>query len=169
MIVQVRAGLGEERLVSGVGSLLDRHDVLRTRLRRSDGRPMPPLPVGAVPAILCLRHVDVSGAGPGEVAAAAREHLAAAAARLDPGAAVMIQLVWLDAGPVRSGRLLVVVHDHVAERVPWPVLLRDLVSGWKDAPPVPAHGSPAVGIPIERVVLRFPAPAGGPFVSSPLR
>ncbi len=49
-----------------------------------------------------------------------------AARRLDPARGVMAQAVWVDAGPGRTGRLVLVVHHLVVDGVSWRVLLPDL-------------------------------------------
>jgi aspartate racemase len=47
----------------------------------------------------------------------------AAVNRLAPGAGVMMQAVWFDAGDAKPGRLLVVVHHLVVDGVSWRILL----------------------------------------------
>ncbi|MGB8941339.1 MAG: condensation domain-containing protein, partial [Streptomyces sp.] len=46
--------------------------------------------------------------------------------RLDPSAGVMVQAVWLDAGPRRVGRLVLVVHHLAVDGVSWRILAPDL-------------------------------------------
>ncbi|CAM5236911.1 Carrier domain-containing protein OS=Streptomyces fumanus OX=67302 GN=GCM10018772_35720 PE=4 SV=1 [Streptomyces fumanus] len=45
---------------------------------------------------------------------------------LDPGAGVVVRAVWLDAGPGRVGRVVLVVHHLAVDGVSWRVLLPDL-------------------------------------------
>lgn len=113
MTVQVRAGLGEGRLLSAVRVLLDRHAALRG---------------GAAATTSCLRRVSVAGLDGAELARRADDEVAAAAVRLGPS---RLQAVWLDAGPGQSGKLLLVIHPDVLASVPWHVLLSDLASAWK--------------------------------------
>jgi hypothetical protein len=42
----------------------------------------------------------------------------------------LFRVLWLDAGPDRSGKLVLLVHRHVMPAVPWHVLLSELVSAW---------------------------------------
>ncbi|MBW5425214.1 amino acid adenylation domain-containing protein, partial [Streptomyces sp. BG9H] len=49
-----------------------------------------------------------------------------AALRLDPAHGVLAQAVWVDAGPGRTGRIVLVVHHLVVDGVSWRVLLPDL-------------------------------------------
>ena len=62
-------------------------------------------------------------------AAATDAALAEAEAGLDLQAGVLMQAVWLDAGPARSGRIVLVLHDIVADRMP--SILPWLVQAWK--------------------------------------
>jgi hypothetical protein len=110
MAVQVRAGLGERRLTAAVRDVFDRHHELRASgascgVRRTSTR-------GLVGQAL----VDRTAA---EVDAVARE--------ADPA---LFRVLWLDAGPDRSGRLVLMVHRRVMAAVPWHVLLSELVTAW---------------------------------------
>ncbi|MBW5426010.1 non-ribosomal peptide synthetase, partial [Streptomyces sp. BG9H] len=46
--------------------------------------------------------------------------------RLDPASGVLAQAVWVDAGPARTGRVILVVHHLVVDGVSWRVLVPDL-------------------------------------------
>ncbi|MFJ3222907.1 amino acid adenylation domain-containing protein [Streptomyces sp. NPDC086783] len=109
-------------LVATLQSVLDRHDVLRSRLdRERPGLWMEA--AGHVDAAALLREV------PG-YAADAQTELDEAAGRLDPDAGVMAQFVRLmgDGGP---DRLLIVLHHLVVDGVSWRILLPDLVAAWQ--------------------------------------
>ncbi|MFI9436973.1 amino acid adenylation domain-containing protein, partial [Streptosporangium sp. NPDC052375] len=54
-------------------------------------------------------------------------------AGLDPGAGRMVGVVWVDAGPGVSGRLVVVVHHLAVDAVSWRILLPDLFAAWQAA------------------------------------
>jgi hypothetical protein len=103
MTVQVRAGLDAGRLAAAVDSLADLHP----ELRRSG-----------------FAHHEVT-----DPVAATAAALAEAEAGLDPRTGVLMQTVWLDAGPERSGRMVLVLHDVVADRLPR--ILPWLVQAWK--------------------------------------
>ncbi|WP_447003232.1 hypothetical protein ACRAKI_26555 [Saccharothrix isguenensis] len=99
--VQVRAGLGERRLVAAVRSLFVRHAVLRL-----DG----------VTAESCVHRVV---SAPGLLSGAAVDDV--------PGSAPL-RVVWFDGGAV--GRLVLAVRRDVLAVLPWHVLLPGLVSAW---------------------------------------
>ncbi|MGW6235934.1 amino acid adenylation domain-containing protein [Streptomyces sp. NPDC055094] len=104
------------------------------------------LPRGAVRAQDRVHRVDAADdwAGlPALLSDAAR----AARSRLDPAVGGMVAAVFLDGGPVRPGRLVLVIHHLAVDGVSWRILLPDLVAAHRDVvagrPPVP----PAAGTP----------------------
>ncbi len=101
--MQVRAGLGVGRLAAAVDSLVELHP----ELCRSG-----------------FAHREVV-----DPAAATDAALAEAEAGLDPLAGLLMQAVWLDAGPDRSGRMVLVLHDVVADLMPR--ILPWLVQAWR--------------------------------------
>ncbi|MFE6617171.1 amino acid adenylation domain-containing protein [Amycolatopsis sp. NPDC057786] len=113
MVLGAPADLTEETLTAGLTAVLDTHDMLRARM--VDGR----LVVGERGAPAAFTRVKADDSTPDEVA---RE----AVGRLDPAAGVVVQIVWLDAGPDRVGRLVVVAHHLVVDGVSWRVLAADL-------------------------------------------
>ncbi|APU21349.1 non-ribosomal peptide synthetase [Actinoalloteichus sp. GBA129-24] len=115
-------GIDRAELVATVQAVLDRHDVLRSRLdRKRLGLWMGP--VGSVDARALVREVGYRDAD-------VHAELDAAAARLDPDNGVMAQFVWFtsDTG---ADRLLTVLHHLVVDGVSWRILVPDLVSAWR--------------------------------------
>jgi hypothetical protein len=101
--VQVRAGLGVGRLAAAVDSLVELHpELCHSGFAHHEVTD----PVAATPAAL-----------------------AEAEAGLDLLSGVLMQAVWLDAGPAHSGRMVLVLHDIVADRLPR--ILPWLVQAWK--------------------------------------
>ncbi|MFF0724261.1 amino acid adenylation domain-containing protein [Streptomyces sp. NPDC004134] len=128
------AGLGLAALTGGLGAVLDAHDMLRARTDLADAA-HPRLTVGkrgSVDPVALVTRIDASDAddpddpGGGGLDALAEREARAAAGRLDPAAGVMVQVVWLDAGPARVGRIVLVVHHLVVDGVSWRILLPDL-------------------------------------------
>ncbi|MGX7673493.1 amino acid adenylation domain-containing protein [Plantactinospora sp. DSM 117369] len=153
LAVRVPAEATVERLAAALQAALDRHDVLRSRLVRATpgqpGRLVVPAP-GTVPAADRLYRVDVAGL----TDEALRDRIVRAAdsagARLAPEAGVMLQAVWLDAGPDRAGRLVVVVHHAVVDGVSWRILLPDLAAAWTDVLAGRPPRLEPVGTPLRR-------------------
>ncbi|MFH8979154.1 condensation domain-containing protein, partial [Streptomyces sp. NPDC017890] len=124
VLLQVPAGLGEERLTAAVQALLDHHDALRLRVPADADGVLEVGGPGSVDAGRCVRRVPSADA---DVVAEAR----AAVARLAPESGVMLQAVWFDAGPEDFGRLLVVAHHFAVDGVSWRILLPDLRQAWE--------------------------------------
>ncbi|MFD7046034.1 condensation domain-containing protein, partial [Rhodococcus jostii] len=120
--VGVEAGV----VVSVVGAVLDRHEVLRARLLEQDGRVgLSIAGSGAVSAEQVIERVAVTGAVSAQVMAASQ---AAAVGSLDPAAGAMVRCVWFDPGPGGVGRLLIVAHHLVIDGVSWRIVLADLAA-----------------------------------------
>jgi aspartate racemase len=116
----VPAGADENAVHAVVQALLDHHDALRTTLTRLGddfGWSLEIAPTGAVRAADVVHRVT-SGLDAADVDAAQR--------RLDPDGGVMLQCVWFDAGPGRTGHLTIVAHHLVVDGVSWRILLPDL-------------------------------------------
>ncbi|MGQ4600556.1 amino acid adenylation domain-containing protein [Nocardia sp. R6R-6] len=134
MVLGLPAGSDRQQLADTVQAVLDRHDMLRSRLRAgAEGSwTWEVLPVGAVRADDVIHRVAIEdrpdSAEFGSVAAA---ELDAAADRLDPGAGIVVQVVWFDpADPAEPGRALVLVHHSAIDGVSWRVLVPDLAIAW---------------------------------------
>jgi amino acid adenylation domain-containing protein/non-ribosomal peptide synthase protein (TIGR01720 family) len=120
----VPGNMDEDTLTTAVQVVLDRHDVLRSRLHHTaHGYSLEVMGQGSVKASAVVRRVLT--ATDNSTTDTARE-LDAAVGRLDPESGVMVQIVWLDAGPDREGRLLFAVHHLVMDGVSWRILIPDL-------------------------------------------
>ncbi|MFF3641301.1 amino acid adenylation domain-containing protein [Streptomyces sp. NPDC002564] len=116
-------GLGLDALAAGLAAVLDTHDMLRARTMPGEQR----LLVGergTVDATTLLSRVDATAHDAMDELADRAAH--DAARLLDPAAGTMIRAVWLDAGPARTGRLVLVAHHLVVDGVSWRVLVPDL-------------------------------------------
>ncbi|MBR7671545.1 amino acid adenylation domain-containing protein, partial [Streptomyces daliensis] len=123
------ADMDFEVLVGAVQAVVDQHDVLRARLETAPRARLVVPEQGAVLVEPLVRRVDVTGQ---DLAAAVGEQVRAATERLDPLAGVMLQVVWLDAGPEVQGRLVLVVDHLAVDTVSWQALLPDLTSAYKE-------------------------------------
>ncbi|MEV4439885.1 amino acid adenylation domain-containing protein [Streptomyces sp. NPDC049577] len=132
--------LGGEALTTAVQALLDHHDALRARLVGSATGVTWGLevrPRGSVRAADRITRVDVGDLSddPADPALTARvaEEGEAARRRLKAETGAFLEIVWFDAGPGRTGRLLVVAHHLVVDGVSWRILLPDLAAAWQAA------------------------------------
>ncbi|WP_185052447.1 non-ribosomal peptide synthetase [Thermocatellispora tengchongensis] len=116
--------LTEAALTAALQALLDHHDALRLKLDRGPSWRLHVRPRGAVRAERCLTVV----ADDGEDAARPAREAEAARARLAPGEGIMLQAVWLNRGPRRSGHLALVLHHLAVDGLSWQILLPDLVT-----------------------------------------
>ncbi|WP_229834825.1 non-ribosomal peptide synthetase [Streptomyces xantholiticus] len=120
MLVQTPADATYDRIESALQRVLDRHDVLRSRLVRGDD--VWNLEVSGPGTV---RAADVLSRGNGDIAAEAR----AAQRRLAPEAGVMVQAVWFE----DAGRLLLMAHHLVVDGVSWRIVLPDLAQAYEGA------------------------------------
>ncbi|MEV0111584.1 condensation domain-containing protein, partial [Nocardia sp. NPDC050799] len=123
-------GIDRETIAAVVGPVVDRHDMLRSRLYAADGDWIVETGApGSVDVDALIDHTVFDGAltGPelSEIATAAVD---SALDRLDPERGVVVRFVWLepDTG-ARSGHLVVIVHHLAVDGVSWRVLVPDLV------------------------------------------
>ncbi|MFI2689216.1 condensation domain-containing protein, partial [Streptomyces sp. NPDC018584] len=157
VVVRVPAGLDADHLDAALHAVVDHHDALRTRATEpSPGLwQTEVLAPGALNGVRLVATVDAGGAygvnkpadatdstdttgsadsttGAGtedakDILGLAERQAAAARARLDPAAAVMIQAVLLDAGSgAGTGWLVLCAHHLVVDGVSWRILLPDL-------------------------------------------
>ncbi|MEU7260748.1 non-ribosomal peptide synthetase [Streptomyces rimosus] len=121
------AGLGEDVLAAGLAAVLDTHAMLRARV--TDDGPEPTLQVparGAVDAAALVSRVDATDVPDDGLDVLADQVARDAVERLAPTDGVLVQAVWLDAGPGRTGRLVLAVHHLVVDGVSWRILVPDL-------------------------------------------
>ncbi|MFH8344483.1 amino acid adenylation domain-containing protein [Streptomyces sp. NPDC018045] len=127
MVVTTPAGLRPDVLTGGLAAVLDTHDMLRARVARTEDGPHLVVPArGTVDAAALLTRVDATDTPAGDLDDTAERAAREATGRLDTAAGVLVQAVWLDAGPTEPGRLALVVHHLVVDGVSWRILLPDL-------------------------------------------
>lgn len=123
-------GLATDDLVAGVRELLTTHHMLRSRFLitpHGGGGPATWVVPADVPdAAALVRRVDVRGLDADGWQAAFTAAQDSARDRIDPAAGVMLQLVFLDAGPEVPGRVLVIAHHLVVDGVSWRIVVPDL-------------------------------------------
>ncbi|MFJ2885087.1 amino acid adenylation domain-containing protein [Streptomyces sp. NPDC087305] len=134
-------GIDRTGLLATLRAVLDRHDVLRSRLDRARpglwiGQP------GSTDVDALLRQVPYGDAD-------VQAELDAAAGRLDPDTGVMTQFVWFtsETGP---HRLLIVVHHLAMDGVSWRILVPDLIAAWQQVTDDRTPAQAAVGTSLRR-------------------
>ncbi|MFG2188557.1 non-ribosomal peptide synthase/polyketide synthase [Nocardia iowensis] len=138
MLLDLPLGIDRAGLLATLSAVIDRHDVLRSRLVDDErGAGLEVAPVGSVDVERLLHRVEMavpeqhSADRSGERAEVITEHVGAAVRRLSPSTGVMVQFVWFDAGPEQSGQLSIVAHHLAVDGVSWRILLPDLASAWQ--------------------------------------
>ncbi|KPI15766.1 amino acid adenylation domain protein [Actinobacteria bacterium OK074] len=119
------AGLGLDVLTAGLAAVLDTHDMLRARTVPGEPRLIVGEP-GSVDAARAVVRVAATDAAADALDGIAGRAARAAAERLDPASGVMARAVWVDAGPGRTGRVVLVAHHLVVDGMSWRILLPDL-------------------------------------------
>ncbi|WSJ48155.1 amino acid adenylation domain-containing protein [Streptomyces sp. NBC_01317] len=130
VVVGAPADLDLDVLGHAVGVLLGGHDMLRARVVSGEPKLIVGEP-GSVDVSALITRVE-AGSGGESLDVVAGRVARGAVGRLDPAAGVMVQVVWVDAGPGRVGRLVLVVHHLVVDGVSWRILLPDLERAYED-------------------------------------
>ncbi|MCX6471617.1 MAG: amino acid adenylation domain-containing protein [Corynebacteriales bacterium] len=129
MVFTVPAEVTSEQIVAAMTAVVDRHDVMRSRLDIAS-RTLEIGAAGTVDLSAALTRIDLdSHEVPGSAAHTARLRTAVADAidDLDPEAGAMLRLVWLaPASQGQTGRLAVVAHHLVVDAVSWRILQSDI-------------------------------------------
>ena len=125
VLVHTPAGTDTGVLTAALQAVLDHHDGLRSVLTRHAPGVWSTRTTGRA-AVDAATLVTATPVDPDTLPAAVAEQSAAATARLDPEAGIMVQAVHFDAGPGEPGRLLIVAHHLVVDGVSWQIILEDL-------------------------------------------
>ncbi|AXE23898.1 non-ribosomal peptide synthetase [Streptomyces globosus] len=104
-----------------IDAVLARHDVLRARLADGDTVLRIP-PAGAVTAADVLTRIPADDEPRSRIDA----WTARARDTMDPRTGPLLRALWVDAGPARPGRLVLLAHHLVADGVSWRILLDDI-------------------------------------------
>ncbi|MFD6395762.1 amino acid adenylation domain-containing protein [Nocardia sp. NPDC060249] len=127
-LVQLPDGVDRAGLVRAVGSLLNRHDMLRAVLHGDAAdRYVEVLEPESVDPDAALVDIRLERRDAAEVDL----HLQKAADRLDPGKGVLVQAVWMQDGNGSGPDLLwLVIHHLAVDVVSWRIILADLAQAW---------------------------------------
>ncbi|WP_153349231.1 condensation domain-containing protein, partial [Nocardia aurantia] len=133
LALELPAGIDRAGLIATLAAVIDRHDMLRARLRH-DAEPgwfVETAAPGTVDIDALIDHIAVDPDSDSDMPHIATAALDSAVDRLDPEAGVVIRFVRLQpADPARSGWLLIAAHHLVIDGVSWRILVPDLASAW---------------------------------------
>ncbi|WP_069162716.1 non-ribosomal peptide synthetase [Nocardia altamirensis] len=153
LLLDLPVGIDRAGLVATLTAVVDRHDVLRSRLVDDErGAGLEVAPPGALDVDALLHRVDIAAfePHPADRAEVIVSQVGAAVGRMVPAAGVMVQFVWFDAGPGRPGWLSFVAHHLVVDGVSWRILLPDLASAWQGVAAGVSPVFPAAGTSMRR-------------------
>lgn len=124
LVLALPADMSLDLLIEAVRAVLDRHDVLRSRLADGQLLIQPP---GSMEAGQLIRRVPCSGDWNGPAWRALLEDEASkAVGQISASAGQMVRMVWFEPSTGGSGRLLIAAHHLVVDGVSWRVLAPDL-------------------------------------------
>ncbi|MFD6157239.1 amino acid adenylation domain-containing protein, partial [Nocardia sp. NPDC060255] len=132
-LVDLPVGIDSRQLAATLSAVLNRHDILRSRLvEEGNGWALQVAPAESTAASALIERVVCDGdwESSGWRALASRK-LNEALCRLSPVDGVMAQFVWFDPGARVPGRMLLVLHHFVVDGVSWRILLPDLAAAWE--------------------------------------
>ncbi|MEV0340740.1 amino acid adenylation domain-containing protein [Nocardia sp. NPDC050713] len=149
-VLALPEGIDRAGIVATIAAVLDRHDVLRSRVWQDGGRwRFEALPSDAVDADALVTEVDVPVVDDAELTRIGSAAMASAMAALDPAAARMIAFTWLRRSGARDV-LAVAAHHYVIDGVSWRILIPDLVLAWAQRAAGQEIALPAVGTSFRR-------------------
>ncbi|MGY4103685.1 thioesterase domain-containing protein [Nocardia sp. R16R-3T] len=136
-MLELPVGIERRQLVATVAAVVDRQDMLRSRLwQTEDGWQLRVDEPGSVDVDALVHRIEFDAAADSlDLREYAVAELDAAADRLRPSNGIVLQCVWFDpvgnAGArTRSGRLLVLVHAIAIDTPSLRILVQDLISAW---------------------------------------
>ncbi|MGA9870983.1 MAG: amino acid adenylation domain-containing protein, partial [Rhodococcus sp. (in: high G+C Gram-positive bacteria)] len=130
--LELPAGIDRAGIVATISAVVDHHDMLRARLLPGSIEwGVEVGPQGSVDVDALVRRVEFDAESDDDaVATAGSRGMDEALGALAPEEGVVMQFVWLDFGPKRKGRILVIAHHLVIDGVSWRILIPDFVTAW---------------------------------------
>ncbi len=135
--LELPIGIQHAQLVTTLAAVIDRHDMLRARLRREGGdwRLQVGEP-GSVEVGALVRRVEFDAAADSvDLREYVLAELDSPTNRLDPANGVVLRCLWLDpvgdaSARTSAGRLLVLASRLLIDEDSWEILLPDLMAAW---------------------------------------
>ncbi|GAB4587093.1 hypothetical protein Ntsu_49250 [Nocardia sp. IFM 10818] len=131
MVLALPEDIDRAGLVTTIGAVMERHEVLGSRVWRDDERwRFEALPHAAIDADSLVIETDIAaGAGEQELTRIGSAAMASALNALDPAVGRMLSFVWLRRPDARDV-LVVAAHHYVIDGVSWRILIPDLALAW---------------------------------------
>ncbi|MCP3820202.1 amino acid adenylation domain-containing protein [Streptomyces sp. A3M-1-3] len=148
LVLELPSDIDLDGLTATVRAVLDRHDVLRSRLTDDGLLVHPP---GSLDAAELVKRVGCPGDWNGESwQTLLRAEAAEAVRHIEASAGRMLRLVWFEPATGGPGRLLIAAHHLVVDGMSWRVLLPDLAEAWRQLRTGEAPALPEVGTSLRR-------------------
>ncbi|WP_437715401.1 amino acid adenylation domain-containing protein [Sorangium sp. So ce448] len=129
LLVETPERLDPDLLGRALRYLLVRHDALRARFSPGE-HGFQALDAGSAHDDALVARVDLSAVREPEQRAAIEAAVARLQTSLDLSRGPLLRLAWLDLGPKRAGRLLILLHALVADGLSWAILLDELQTAY---------------------------------------
>jgi non-ribosomal peptide synthase protein (TIGR01720 family) len=159
VLLEVDRAIDADVLTAAVRTVSARHDALRLRYRRERGSWQQA--ADRAPAVHVSR-VDLSHVSADALPDAIEMTAAAAQAGLDLATGRLLTLTWMDLGPRRAARLLIVAHHLVIDAISWGVLLEELYLALDQSASGAAVTLPPVTTPFQGWARALADRAGAP-------
>ncbi|XXT19047.1 amino acid adenylation domain-containing protein [Sorangium sp. So ce429] len=132
LLVETPERLDPDLLGRALRHLLGRHDALRTRFSLGE-HGWQAFDAGGAHDDTLVARVDLSAVREPEQRAAIEAAVARLQTSLDLSRGPLLRLAWVDLGPARAGRLLIVMHALVADGISWAIVLDELQTAYLQA------------------------------------
>ncbi len=151
MLVRLPGDVRVDDVTATVQAVLQRHDMLRSRLRDRRLEVLPESAADAAGSVLTRTFRAGEAPGSDGFTAVVEAALAAASGGLDPATGRMLQVVCLvpEPGVDAEARALIVIHHLAVDGVSWRILIPNFVAAWQQV----THGQP-VELPAQGTSMR---------------
>ena len=131
VLLELEAEVNSELLQEVVAHLLDHHDGLRMRYKRSENGWQQWCEAQAPAGVYERKTLRLSEKSEGEGWAEVAQDIARVQEDLDLEAGRLVKVVEYELGAGRGRRLLLVIHHLLMDEASWPILLEDLERGYE--------------------------------------
>ncbi|MDV8075436.1 amino acid adenylation domain-containing protein [Rhodococcus sp. IEGM 1370] len=132
LAMELPVGIERSGIVTTIAAVVDHHDMLRARMTvEGPERGISVAASGSVDIDALIHRVELAPDAPqAAVTAAGSTALDEVLSSLDPVSGRVLRFVWIDFGPSRSGRIIMVAHHLIVDGVSWRIVIPDFVTAW---------------------------------------